>query len=155
MGIDVRRALAYQFKPLIVTAERGRLALFAAATGQRDPVYTDLDAAKAAGHPDLPIPPSFYFSLESERPDPLDWLTELGIDLRGVLHSEQSFTYHAMAHAGDIFTLSSRIADVSAKKGGAVQLLTKQTNVTRDGQLVAEVVSVIIVRNVVASEMRK
>jgi hypothetical protein len=101
VAVDARKALDYQFEPLVVTAERGRLAFFARATGQADPVYADLDAAKAAGHPDLPIPPSFYFGLEMERPDPFGWLTALDVDLRRVLHGEQSFTCHAMACAGD------------------------------------------------------
>ena len=106
----------------------------------------DLEAAKAAGHPDLPIPPSFYFSLELERPDPLGWLTALDVDLRRVLHGGQSFAYHATAHVGDVLTLCSRITDVAVKKGGALELLTKQTGVSRDGQPIAEAVSVIVVR---------
>ena len=90
MAVDACKALAYRFEPLVVTAERGRLAFFARATGQADPVYADLAAAKAAGHPDLPIPPSFYFSLELGRPDPFGWLAALDVDLRRVLHGEQS-----------------------------------------------------------------
>jgi N-terminal half of MaoC dehydratase len=147
VAVDARKALACQFEPLVVTAERGRLAFFARAIGQTDPVYADLNAAKAAGHPDLPIPPSFYFSLELERPDPFGWLTALDVDLRQVLHGEQSFTYYALAHAGDVLTLRSRITNVAVKKGGALELLTKETSVTRDGQLIAEDVSVIVVRN--------
>jgi hypothetical protein len=147
VAVDAGAALAYRFEPLVVTAERGRLAFFARATGQADPVYADLDAAKAAGHPDLPIPLSFYFSLDLERPDPFGWLTALGIDLRRVLHGEQSFVYHAMAYAGDVLTLRSRIVDVTVKKGGALELLTKRTSVTCEERPVAEAVSVIVVRN--------
>jgi acyl dehydratase len=147
MAVDVHKAMAYRFEPVVVTAERGRLAFFAKVTGQSDPVYADLDAARAAGHPDLPVPPSFYFSLELERPDPFGWLAALGIDVRRVLHGEQSFTYHAMAHAGDTLTLRSRIVDVAVKKGGVLELLTKQTSVARGSQPIAEAVSVIVVRN--------
>ncbi len=39
--------------------ERGRLRMFAAAIGETDPIYTDVEAARAAGHPDLPVPPTF------------------------------------------------------------------------------------------------
>jgi len=147
VSVDVCKALAYRFEPLMVTAERGMLAFFAQATGQPDPVYSNLDAARAAGHPDLPIPPSFYFSLELQRPDPLGWLTALGIDLRRVLHGEQSFTYHQIAHARDSLMLRSRVTEVAVKNGGALELLTKQTSVTRDGQPIAEAVTVIVVRH--------
>ncbi|MEV4939721.1 MaoC family dehydratase N-terminal domain-containing protein [Streptomyces zaomyceticus] len=147
MAIDADAALAYRFEPQVVTVERGRLAFFAKATGQRNPVYFDLDAARAAGHPDLPVPPSFPFSLELERPDPFDWLTALGVDLRTVLHGEQSFTYHATAYAGDVLTLRSRVVDLTVKKNGALEVLSKSTTVTRGAQPVAEAVSVIVVRN--------
>jgi N-terminal half of MaoC dehydratase len=146
VSIDAGQAMALAFEPVVVTAARDRLAFFAKATGQRDPVYSDLDAAKAAGHPDVPVPPSFFFGLELERPDPFGWLAALGVDLRRVLHGEQSFAYHASAHAGDVLTLTSRITDVAVKKGGALELLTKKTGVTRDGQPIAEAVSVIVVR---------
>ena len=48
--------------------------------------------------------------------------------------------------AGDVLTLTSRITEVAVKKGGALELLTKKTGVTRDGQPIAEAVSVIVVR---------
>jgi acyl dehydratase len=147
MAIDAAQAMACRFEPLVVTAERSRLAFFAKATGQPDPVYADLDAARWAGYPDLPVPPSFFFSLELERPDPLGWLTTLGVDLRRVLHGEQSFTYRAMAYAGDVLTLPSRVVDVSARKGGALELVTKRTCVTRQGKPIAECVSVIVIRH--------
>ena len=53
---------------LLVT--RSRLRAFARATGQTDPVYTDVGAARRAGHRDLPVPPTFYFSIDLEAPDP-------------------------------------------------------------------------------------
>ena len=49
MAIDADKAKAYAFEPVVVTVERGRLALFARVTGQGDPVYTDVAAARAAG----------------------------------------------------------------------------------------------------------
>jgi acyl dehydratase len=52
-----------------------------------------------------------------------------------------------MAHAGDTLTLTSRVVDVAVKKGGALELLTKETSVTRDGQPIADAITVIIVRN--------
>ncbi len=127
--------------------ERGRLRLFAKATGQTDPVYTDLDAAKAAGHPDLPVPPTFFFAVALETPDPFTWLTDLGVDLRTLLHGEQEFVYHRLAHAGDELTATARITDVYDKRGGALEFLVTTTSITGlGGQLVAEAIGTTVIR---------
>lgn len=147
MAIDVDKAKALELAPITAKVERGRLAFFAKAIGEADPVYSDVDAAKAAGHQDLPVLPTFFFSLELESPDPFGYIVDLGIDLRRVLHGEQSFTYHSLAYAGETLTLQPRIVDVFSKKGGAMEFLTKQTDITRDGELVAEATSTLIVRN--------
>ncbi|TCK26828.1 MaoC family dehydratase N-terminal domain-containing protein [Pseudonocardia endophytica] len=142
--IDPDRATAVVFEPLTVTVDRGRLAFFASATGQTDPVYSDVDAAKAAGHPDVPVPPTFLFGLEMERPEAFGWLEELGVDLRRVLHGEQSFTYHALAHAGDTVTLRPRITGAYAKKD--LDFVVKRTEITRGGERIADATTTIVVR---------
>ncbi|MEU9047631.1 MULTISPECIES: MaoC family dehydratase N-terminal domain-containing protein [unclassified Kitasatospora] len=147
MAIDAEAARKLELDPITVHVERGRLRFFAKATGQADPVYTDADAAGRAGHPDLPVPPTFFFSLELEAPDPFAYLTALDVDLRRVLHGEQAFTYHQTAHAGDMLTLRPRIVDVYSKKGGALEFLVKQTDVHRGTELIAEARSVIVVRD--------
>ena len=94
------------------------------------------------------MPPTFLFGIELERPDPFDWLAGVGVDLRRVLHGEQSFTYHSQAVAGDVLTATPRIANVYSKKGGALEFIEKTSTVTREnGELVAELNSVIVVRN--------
>lgn len=126
---------------------RSRLRFFAKAIGQKDPVYTDLDAARAAGHRDLPVPPTFFTAIELESPDPFAWLDELGVDLRSILHGEQEFTYHAMAYAGDELSTRSTITDVYEKKGGALQFIVRRTEITnQDSEPIAEAVGVTVVR---------
>ncbi|GAA4815026.1 MaoC family dehydratase N-terminal domain-containing protein [Tomitella cavernea] len=146
MAIDpsvVGRELA----PVTAVIEAGRLALFATATGQDDPVYSDPAAARAAGHPGVPVPPTFLFGIELDQPEPFGWLTDLGVDLRHVLHGEQSFTYHAQAYAGEEVTARPHIAEVYSKKSGTLQFIAKHTRVTRvDGTAVADLESLIVVR---------
>lgn len=133
--------------PFTTYAERGRLRFFADATGQHDPVYTDLDAARGAGHADLPVPPTFLFCLEMDNPDRGSFLADLGVDVRTILHGGQKFTYHAPAHAGDVLTFETEVTDVASKKGGALQLIVRDTHVTRDGAPVATLTSTIVVRD--------
>jgi len=147
MAIDVERALALELPTRVVEVERGRLRFFAEAIGETDPIYRDLDAARASGHPDLPVPPTFFFSLGLEGADPFGYLDELGIDLGRVLHGEQSFDYFTTAHAGDVLTLTERFVDVSSKRGGALEFLTKVTDISRDDEPVARATSVVVIRN--------
>jgi acyl dehydratase len=132
-----------------VDIERGRLRSFANAIGETNPVYSDLDAARAEGHDDLPVPPTFLFGLGLGRgAEDFAWLTDLGVDLRHVLHGEQSFSYHAVAHAGDTVTLAPRITDVFTKRGGALQFLIRETAVSAsDGSPVADLRETIVVRD--------
>jgi hypothetical protein len=127
--------------------ERGRLRFFAEATGQQDPVYTNIDAAKAAGHPDLPVPLTFLFCLEMDNPNRHRVLADLGIDVRTILHGGQRFTYHSPAHAGDALTFQTVVTDVTSKKGGALQFIVRDTHVSRSGEPVATLTSTIVVRD--------
>lgn len=110
--------------------EKGRLRAFARAIGETDPVYFDEAAARDAGHPSLPVPPTFLFCLEGEGRDVMQLLATLQFDLSRVLHAEQEFTYHRMCHAGDTLTFDTRVADVYEKKGGALQFAVNETRVT-------------------------
>ncbi|MUM33512.1 MaoC family dehydratase [Mycobacterium sp. CBMA361] len=137
-----------ELPPQSLTIDRGRLRFFAKAIGETDPVYTEVDAAKAAGYQDLPAPPTFLFSVELENPDPFVFLSSLGVDLRFVLHGEQSFTYHQIAYPGDELVARPRIVDIYSKKGGALEFVVKETAITRtDGTPIADLRSVIVVQN--------
>ncbi len=142
------RHIGAKLPAFTTTVEAGRLRFFAKATGQDDPVYTDDDAARAAGHRGLPVPPTFFFCLEMDSPRPPAMRELLGIDIGRVLHGEQGFTYHAMACAGDVLRFEPRITDIYAKKGGALEFVVRETRVSdAAGNLVAEMRAVTVVRN--------
>ena len=107
-----KRFIGHVMPTFSAVVEAGRLRFFAKATGQTDPLYSDEAAARAAGHPGLPVPPTFLFCLEMESPDPAAIRNLLGMDYRSLLHGEQGFTYHAMAYAGDTLTFEQRIEDI-------------------------------------------
>ena len=130
--------------------ERGRLRAFARAIGETDPVYTDVDAAQQAGYPDLPMPPTFLFSLYLEAPDPWGFLDDIGADLRGLLHGEQSFSYHDVVHAGDTITVRPRIAEAYAKNA-RMDFIRQHIDFLRGADLVAESESLLVVREVAAA----
>lgn len=129
-----------------MTVTRARLRLFARAVGENDPVYVDVEAARAAGHPDLLVPPTFLFGVEMEAPEPFAYLTDHGVDLRTILHGEQEFEYLAPVHAGSTVRARSTVVDVHEKKGGALTFLVRETLIRRDADLVARLRATVVVR---------
>jgi acyl dehydratase len=144
VAVDAR-VVGWRSPEHTVDVERGRLRLFARVTGQNDPVDLDLDAAKRAGHRDLPVPPTFLFCLNMEQPSTL--LDDIGVDPRTILHGEKSFDYAAPAYAGDQLTFATEVTDVYEKKGGALQFIVRATTVTRGGEPIARLESTIVVRD--------
>jgi acyl dehydratase len=144
-NVNIRQ---FVFPKHSMLVETGRLCFFAKAIGETDPVYTDEAAARAAGHRALPVPPTFLFCLEMERPDPFGWLAELGLDLGRILHGEQSFTYHAPCYAGDTLHFETKITDSYEKKGGALLFIVKDAVVrNQDGAHVADLRTTLAQRN--------
>jgi acyl dehydratase len=143
-----RRHIGAVLPPYTVTVEPGQLRFFAKATGQDDPVYVDEAAARAAGHPALPVPPTFIFCLEYQAPDAGGVKELLGLDYRRILHGEQGFTFYRTAHAGERLTFQQRIEDIYDKKGGALEFVVRITEVKDEsGQPVAELRSVLVYTN--------
>ncbi|SPB14603.1 hypothetical protein NOV72_01846 [Caballeronia novacaledonica] len=130
-----------------IEVEKGRLAFFAKAIGETDPVYTDLAAARDAGHPTLPVPPTFLVCLNGEVARPFNVLAKLKLDLARILHAEQAWTYHRMAYVGDTLSFETKIDEVYDKKGGALHFVVQNTRVTnQNGEHVADLRSALVER---------
>jgi acyl dehydratase len=97
-----RSAIGRSFSPVHASVEPGRLRYFFNTLGERNPIYRDAEAAKAAGYAAIPIPPTYLFCLEMmDAEKPFEFLEALQIDLARVLHGEQRFSYHAPVVVGD------------------------------------------------------
>lgn len=132
-----------------IAVEQGRLRFFAQAIGETDPVYTEAAAALAAGHPALPVPPTFLFCLNSEVTTLAELLDALQLDLGRILHAEQAFDYYRMAYAGDTLHFDTRVADVYDKKAGALHFVVQETRVeNQKGEHVADLRCTIVERRV-------
>ncbi len=132
----------------VLPIERGRLKFFAKAIGETDPVYSDLEAARAAGHADIPAPPTFIFAANLDSGLMFDLMARMEVPLTSVLHGEQSFEYFAPVVAGDEVTAVSRIRNIYGKRGGALEFIELETSVENQrGEAVAKLCNVIVVRN--------
>ena len=130
--------------PVVVDVERGHIRRFAEAVGDTNPIYVYEAAARAAGHPRIPAPPTFAVALRANDPRggiELDW--------RKLLHGEQEFTFARPLYAGDRLTIVGRIAaaDVKQTKSGVMDIMVLETVATDgDGAHVFSARSTVLVR---------
>jgi acyl dehydratase len=122
--------IGHEFPPFSTEVEKGRLRFFAEAIGERNPIYTDESAAKAAGYSAIPAPPTFMFSVDLDGPDMLPILKLLNLDIGRVLHGTQDFEYLGQIYAGDSITQKSKIADIYDKKNGALEFVVQESTYT-------------------------
>ena len=115
-----------------VHVERGPVTAFARAVTDRNPVYADLEAAKAAGFDAIPAPPTFTFAslawgdfAEEQPPDPTGGRNPMGEIMGGlmatgglILHGEQEFTYHRPVVVGDTLHHEGEVVDLYTKESG-------------------------------------
>jgi acyl dehydratase len=114
---------------------RVKIADFAEAIGDRNPLFTDAAAAQAAGYPDVIAPPTFpiVITMAASRAAIAD--PGLGINYAMVVHGEQRFTYSRPLHAGDVVVARSTISGI--REVGSLTLVTTDTEIaTTDGELV-------------------
>lgn len=143
-----KKWIGHELPASVLVLERARLKFFAKAIGETDPVYLDPAAARDAGYPDVPAPPTFLFAAEVDSGEVDDMLDMLEIPISKILHGEQGFTYHAPACAGDTITVRSRIDDIYDKKNGALEFVVKSSRITNQrNELVAEMRAVVVCRN--------
>jgi acyl dehydratase len=116
--------------PVVLDVERGHIRRFAEAIGDTNPIYVDEAAARAAGHPRIPAPPTFAIALRANDPR-----GGIEMDWRKLLHGEQELVFTRPLYAGDRLTIVGRIAaaDVKETKSGIMDVMVLET-VATDGE---------------------
>jgi len=143
-----RKWIGYETAAAVLPIERTRLIFFAKTIGETDPMYTDLEVARAAGYADLPAPPTFLFAAELDSGQAVQLLSDLSVPTGRLLHGEQGFSYYRAVCVGDTVTVRSKIIDIYDRKNGALEFIVKSARaVNQHGDLVAELRSTLVVRN--------
>lgn len=126
-----------------VVIERGTVQHFADAVLSMNPIYHNLDAAKAAGFENIPAPPTWPFAMEfsgkfaemqpTDAPPGNPLFTAMGpLMAKGglILHGEQEFLYHRPVQVGDVLIGEGSITDAYQKesKGRTMTFICSETN---------------------------
>jgi len=112
---------------------RVKLAEFADAIGDPNPVYRDRAAAVEAGFPDVIAPPTFPIVISMASSGQAMSDPGLRLNYAMVVHGEQRFSYERPLHAGDVVTAQVTISDV--RDVGRNSVMTTTTKIsTVDGE---------------------
>ncbi len=124
---------------------RVKIAEFANAIGDANPVYQDSAAARAAGHPDVIAPPTFAIVISMAASGTAMADPGLGLNYAMVVHGEQRFSYQRPLAAGDVVTARPAITDI--RDAGRNVMLTTSTEIrTVTGELVCTATSTLVER---------
>jgi len=116
-----RKWLGHTFPSYTRKIEESQLWFFAKAIGGTNPIYTDEKAAKAAGYPTLPAPPTFGFSLSNAQTETFSYAIEMGVELELLLHGEEKFEYTQPILLGNEITFQRKVIDIYEKKDGQLE----------------------------------
>jgi acyl dehydratase len=129
--------------PYLVGREKVRE--FARAVFATSPLSHDVQAAQAAGYPDLVAPPTFPVVVQEATLAQLLAEPDAGIDFTRVVHGDQRFTYTRPVVAGDELTATLRVASIK-QLGGHSMVTAESTIVDASGAHVVTAISTLVVR---------
>src|SRR5688572_4319021 len=124
---------------------REKIREFATAIGAGDALHHDVDAAKAAGYPDVGAPPTWPIVITMAALKQIVMDPALGVDYSRVVHGDQRFLYVRPVVAGEDLVVVNHIEEILSR-GGHDFLTTRQEVQTTAGELVVTVWHKTVVR---------
>ncbi len=131
MALDTQ-AVGRVFEPHTYAVGREKIREYARAVGETDPVHVDLDAARAAGHPDLVAPPMFAVVYCSAAIGQALLEPAVGIDFAMLLHGGQEFEWGPLVVAGDEVTTAVTVAEIHERVGMGFYVFASRSTNQRD-----------------------
>src|SRR5690348_6681895 len=132
MAVDTSK-IGKTYPPTQYEVGREKIREYANAVGETEAVYTDPEAARAAGFRNVVAPPMFavVYSAPAVGPAVLD--PELGINLMMMLHGSQEFVWGEPVCAGDTITTTTTLKDLY-ERGGMEFYVFESVSQNQDGQ---------------------
>jgi acyl dehydratase len=140
-------AIGKRFPPVEYEVGKEKIAEYARAVGEDNPVYFDREQARAAGFRDVPAPPMFAVVYSSGAVGPAMVDPDVGINFAMMVHGGQEFVWGEPVVAGDVITTETSVKDISEKRGLGFYVFESVSR-NQDGQEVVRGTWTNIVRGV-------
>ena len=140
-------AVGRSYPPVVYAVGREKVREYASAVGETNPVYSDLDAARAAGYADVVAPPMFVVVYAGRAVAPGIFDPDVGINFPMMVHGGQAFEWGPPVVAGDEITTTASVKDIS-ERGGMAFYVFESVSRNHRGETVATGTWTNIVRGV-------
>ena len=110
-------AIGKRFPPFEYEVGKEKIAEYARAVGEDNPVYFDREKAREAGFRDVPAPPMFAVVYSSGSVAPAIFDPDVGINFAMMVHGGQEFVWGEPVCAGDTITTEASVKDIYEKDG--------------------------------------
>jgi acyl dehydratase len=140
-------AIGKRFPPFEYEVGKEKIAVYARAVGEDNPVYFDRDKAREAGFRDVPAPPMFAVVYSSGAVGPAIFDPDVGINFAMMVHGGQEFVWGEPVVTGDLITTEASVKDIS-EKGGMGFYVFESVSRNQDGEEVVRGTWTNIVRGV-------
>jgi acyl dehydratase len=126
-------AIGKSFPAFEYEVGKEKIAEYARAVGEENPVYFDREAAKAAGFRDVAAPPMFAVVYSAGSVAPALFDHEVGLDFARMVHGGQEFVWGEPVCSGDVISTVTSVKDIS-EKGGMGFFVFESVSTNQDGQ---------------------
>ena len=148
---EMRAQIGIESEPWTLEVDKTSVRMFARAVGYTDPLFYDEEFAKSKGYRSLPAPPHYLGTpvFNPASSDPTFGAPRgsgggpgggrIQHNLRRVLNGGTDIEYFDTIQAGDTLQASSKVTDITERKGsiGTMVITTTETTYKRDGKVVA------------------
>jgi acyl dehydratase len=110
-------AIGKTYEPTLYAVGREKIREYARAVGETNPIYLDLDEARAAGHADLVAPPMFAVVYSGPAMGPVLLDPEVGMNFATMVHGGQEFEWGTLVVAGDEITTVASVQQIYERDG--------------------------------------
>jgi acyl dehydratase len=141
------QAIGKVYEPVLYAVGREKIAEYAMAVGETNPIHLDVRAARAAGYADVVAPPMFVVVYGGRAIGPAMFDPDVGINLMMLVHGGQEFVWGPLVVAGDEITTTASVKDIN-EEGGRGYYVFDSTSVNQRGEQVCRATWTQIVRGV-------
>jgi acyl dehydratase len=108
-------AVGRSYEPVTYAVGREKIREYAHAVGETNPLYLDVEAARAAGHADVVAPPMFAVVYSARAVMPAMFDPDVEMNFAMMVHGGQAFEWGPLVVAGDEISTTATVKSITER----------------------------------------